>query len=226
MNSKNILILLLSIATLLFLTLTLYFLNENIKAENSNRQLSAQVAIMAVKEFSYDLSKAMTGEKAPDVLCISPEGYEKYLSVLLNEQTVLIYRYIQVGGCRPCYEAQIELIQRVFQDSAQSVVILASYNSRRDFFVSIRGQQLGVPIYHIPIDAFTWQAERYSAPYFFVLHPNMRISNIFVPDERKPELTVRYLESIKRLLQCCKHPRNNAFHDCRSMCCGICCCSR
>ena len=201
MNSKNILILLLSIATLLLLFLTLYFLNENIKVENSNRQLSAQVATMAAKEFNYDLDKAMTGTKAPDVLCISPEDYEKYLSALLNGRTVLVYRYIQVGGCRPCYEAQIELIQREFQDSAQSVVILASYNSRRDFFLSIRGQELGVPIYLIPIDAFTWQAEELNTPYFFVLHSNMRISNIFVPDVREPELTVRYLESIRRLLQ-------------------------
>ena len=201
MNTKNILILLLSIATLLLLFLTLYFLNENIREKNSNRMLSSQIASTSVKISSHNLNTVMTGVAAPDILSTSPEGNENYISALLNGRAVLVYRYIQAGGCRPCYEAQIELIQEVFEDSPQSVVVLASYNSRSDFFISIRGQGLGVPIYHIPLDAFDWQVERYNAPYFFVLHPNMRISNVFVPHEREPELSRQYLESIKRLLQ-------------------------
>ena len=143
----------------------------------------------------------MTGTKAPDILSITQENSEKYLSELVSEGLILIYRYIQVGGCRPCYEEQIRLTQEIFTDSPQSVAILASYDSNRDFFISIRGKGLRVPIYHIPLNAFDWRVERYNAPYFFVLHPCLRISNIFVPNEREPELTIRYLESIKRLLQ-------------------------
>jgi len=93
MNSKSITITLLAIAVVLLLSLTLYFLNENVKIENSKRQLSGQIAMMSVKEFSFDLNKTMTGLKAPDVVCVTRDNDEKYLSELTNGRPILIYRY-------------------------------------------------------------------------------------------------------------------------------------
>lgn len=203
MNSKNIPIILLSITTVLFLILTLYFHNENIRAEHNKRLLSAQMATMSVKEFAFDLNKTMTGKKATDVLSVAQNGDEKYLSELMNGRSILIYRfrYVQAGGCRPCYEAQMQLIREVFSNSPQSVAILATYGSRRDFLISTRNNVSEIPMFHIPTGTFDWQFDALGAPYFFVLHPCMRISNIYVPDAREPELSRRYLESIKRLLQ-------------------------
>ena len=199
MNSKNLIIALLTAAVLL-LSLTLYFLNENIKTENSKRQLSGHIATLSVKEFSFDLNKTMTGRKATDVVCITRDDDEKYLSELINEKPVLIYRYTQ-AGCLPCYKEQIRLLQKVFQDTPERVAILSSYSERLSFLISVRDRSLGLPIYRISFDAFDWQLEEIGIPYFFVLHPCLRISNIFVPNKHKPELTIRYLESIKRLLQ-------------------------
>ena len=93
------------------------------------------------------------------------------------------------------------MIQEVFYSAHDLVVVLASYSSRRDFLISAQNHNLNSPLLLIPPNAFDWWFEQSNIPYFFVLHPNMRISNIFVPDERYPELTIRYLESIKRLLQ-------------------------
>jgi len=201
MNSKNILISLLTVATGLLLSLTLHFRNKSTAIENNKRLLSAQIATMSVKEFSFDLNKAMTGRKASDVVCVTQDNNEKLLSALLNGSPILIYRYTQVGGCRPCYERQIRLIQEIFKNSLQSVAILATYGSRRDFRISAGNNVSEIPMFHISADAFDWQFEQSGIPYYFVLHPCMRISNIYVPNEREPELSRRYLESIKRLLQ-------------------------
>ena len=202
MNSKSVTITLLAIAVVLLLSLTLYFLNENIKIENSKRQLSREIAMMSVREFSFDLNNTMTGLKAPpDVVCITRDNDEKYLSELTNGRAILIYRYMQAGGCRPCYEEQIRLLQEIFKNIPQSTAILASYSSRRDFRISARDNVSEILMLYIPSNAFDWQFEQSSIPYFFVLHPCLRISNIFVPNKHEPELTRRYLESIKRLLQ-------------------------
>ena len=142
----------------------------------------------------------MTGEKAPNTLCITQNGDEKYLSELMKEKLILIFRYTQISN-PSCYEEQIRLIQDIFKDIPHRVVILASYFEISDFLFSLRDRVLEIPIYYIPFDGFDWQAEGYNIPYFFVLHPCLRISNIFVPNKQKPELTIRYLESIKRLLQ-------------------------
>ena len=201
MNSKNVLITLLTIATGLLLSLTLHFRNKSTAIENSKRLLSAQMTTMSMKEFSFDLSKAMTGKKAPDIICVTRDDDEKYLSELFNGNPILIYRYTEVGGCRPCYERQIRLIQDIFKNIPQRVAILASYDSTIDFLISIRNKTAKTSIFYIPSNAFNWQFEQSGIPYYFVLHPCMRISNIYVPDEREPELSRRYLESIKRLLQ-------------------------
>ena len=126
-----------------------------------------------------------------------------FVQFVLKKCTICFgdYRYMQAGGCRPCYEEQIRLLQEVFKNIPQSAAILASYSSRRDFLISARDNVLETPIFHIPLGVFDWQFEQSSIPYFFALHPCLRISNIFVPNEHEPELTRRYLESIKRLLQ-------------------------
>jgi len=196
-NIKTVLI----ITTILFLALSLYFLNKKTKIENGKRQLFEQIATMSVKEFSFDLNNTMTGRKATNAVCVTQDNDEKYLPELLKGSPILIYRYTQVGGCRPCYEAQIRLIQEIFKYIPQSVAILATYNNKRDFFITARSNVSEVSMFHIPSNAFDWQFEELGIPYFFVLHPCFRISNIFVPNEHEPELTRRYLESIKRLLQ-------------------------
>lgn len=201
MISKNIITILLSITTVLFLSLSLFFLNEKTRIESRNRQLSEQIVTMSVKEFSFDLNKTMTGKKALDILRVTQNGDERYLSDLMNGSPILIYRYTQVGGCRPCYEAQIRLIREIFKDTPQRVVILASYQNIREFLFSARTIATEIPMFHISANAFNWQFEQFNIPYFFVLHPCMRISNILVPNEHHPELTRRYLKSIKRLLQ-------------------------
>ena len=200
MNSKNTLTLLLSIVTLLLLTFILYFLNENVKINNDNTRLYKQVTKFEIKEKSFDLNKKMTGRKISDVVCVTRNDDEKFLSELTNGLPILIYRYTQ-GGCLPCYEEQIRLIQEIFKDIPQQVVILSSYFDRFSFLFSMRDRDLDVSIFRIPFDTFDRQFEGLGIPYFFVLHPCLRISNIFVPNEHEPELTRRYLESIKRLLQ-------------------------
>jgi hypothetical protein len=195
MSGQNVKSMTLTVTTLLFLSLSLHFCNENTRKDNDKTYLNKQIAKLAVKELSFDLNKEMTGTKAPNTVCVSQRREEKHLSELVGGEPALIYRYTQ-QNCTPCYEDQIRLLQEIFRDSPRSVKILSSYQNR-DF---VRNRGLEIPFYHIPFTAFDWQVERYNVPYYFVLYPNMKISNIYIPNEHEPELNRQYLEGIKRFL--------------------------
>ena len=129
MKFKNVILLLFTIAIAVLLSFVLHFRNQSTTLQNTNRFLSNQIAIMSIKETSFDANKAMTGLQAPDVVGVTRDNEEILLSDLLNNNPILIYRYTQSGGCRPCYEAQIQLMQEVFKEIPHRAVILATYNT-------------------------------------------------------------------------------------------------
>jgi len=57
-----------------------------------------------------------------------------------------------------------------------------------------------LPIFKIPQDAFNWILEDYGKPYYFVLHPDLTVSDIYIPDNAFPELNKQYFERVKKLL--------------------------
>ena len=61
-------------------------------------------------------------------------------------------------------------------------------------------QKIKIPTYFIPSDTLNWKAEESGKPYYFVLHPDMKISHIYVPDKNFPEQNKHYLEGVKRFL--------------------------
>ncbi|MDR1743292.1 MAG: hypothetical protein LBR48_05660 [Dysgonamonadaceae bacterium] len=60
--------------------------------------------------------------------------------------------------------------------------------------------KIDLPLFRISQNAFNWIAEDYDNPYYFVLHPDMTVSDFYIPDKAYPELTQQYLSNIKKLL--------------------------
>ena len=46
---------------------------------------------------------------------------------------------------------------------------------------------------------YDWYVEQLEMPYYFVLHPDKKASDFFVPDKSQPQLTESYFKSITRL---------------------------
>ena len=199
MNFKKSIIALLIVTVLSFLTLTLFFYNENMRKDSDKSDLQGQIAKLEIKETNFVLNIEMIGEKVSDILCVAQSGDGKYLSELMNGKTILIYRYTH-SHCAPCYEEQIYLLQEIFKDFPQVVGILSSYLNRMDFLLFMRGKTLEVPIYQVSFNSFDWIMEDYDVPYYFVLHSDMKISHIYIPNKAYPESNKQYLEGVKRFL--------------------------
>ena len=56
---------------------------------------------------------------------------------------------------------------------------------------------------------YEWYVEQLEVPYYFVLHPNKKASDFFLPEKSKPDITDSYIKSIAR---------SQLFHACRILC--------
>ena len=146
-----------------------------------------------------NLNYQMTGLIAPDVLCEEWKNETKPLSELVNLKPLLIYRYTELH-CNTCYETEIEALKEEFSDTSNLVSIICSYHIERNFTLFKRMNEIKIPLYRIAMDTLKWPAEKYSNPYYFILHPDMKISHVYVPNKAYPEINRQYLKSVKSFL--------------------------
>jgi len=201
MKSIKTILLIVACATIIFLSF--YLLNNMLEIKHEQARVFELNAKMQMKnEFYYlnfDINNQMTGKNAPNIFCFENRNKENYLSELVQEKSLLIYRYTH-KDCNTCYESEIQSLQEVFKDSIELTSILCSYYAIKDYLAFKKMVKVKTHIYHISFGAFDWIAEDCNKPYYFVLHPDMKISHVYVPSQEFPEYNKHYLEIIKRLL--------------------------
>ena len=202
---KDVKSFLLLLACTVILFLFFYFPNKITDKDNAYRLLSELTAETQMKKdvyyFNFEINNKMTGMKAPDVLCseTKKDPKDKYLSELVCQKPLFIYRYTDIN-CNTCYEAELKALQEEFASTSELTTVLCSYRVDQKFVAFKRVNQIKLPLYRIPSDAFDWAVEGYNEPYYFILHPDMKISHIYVPNNDYPELNKQYFEGVKRFL--------------------------
>lgn len=185
---------------IMLLLLSFYLLNQKQKSTLAQITLSNFVSNLQVKEDFYQtnfkVGNDMNGLYAPDIECLE-SYYTKKLSELVKEKPVLICVY--KVECNTCKKNELNELQEVFQNIPGSVYILGSYLIRRQIYVYANEQQINISVLGISPDSFDWKAETYNQPYFFILHPDMKISHVYFPSKEYSELNKQYLEGVKRL---------------------------
>ncbi len=164
--------------------------------EREEERINKEMDFLKMNE---DLNEKLTGISVQNVHCEDEEQNQHVLSELVLQKPVLVYRYSELN-CNTCYETELTSLQHFFANAHDKVVILCSYQIRKYFTIFKKMNQIVLPIYRIPQDAFSWILEDYNAPYYFVLHPDLTISHIYIPDKVFPERNRQYLESVKWFL--------------------------
>jgi hypothetical protein len=150
-------------------------------------------------ESNYKYNSKMDGLKAPDIICRSQNNEEKLLSLFVKDKPVLIFRQVD-KICISCKSEDIKILFDFIKKNTTSAVILCASHQREDIDILIKQKMVEIPVYDISSNAFNWNLDDGYNPYYFVLHPDMKISNIYVPGKSFPEMNKAYLESVKRLL--------------------------
>ena len=201
---KDFKIILLVLLCNVILLLSLYFSNKISEMKQTQKQISEFASKIQAKEDFYSINfvfnSKMTGIIAPNILCTEDNKKdEKLLSEIVKNNSVLIYRYVDTN-CNVCYEEELKNLQKGFADAPQLTTIITSYQSDVKFKFFRRNNKITFSLYRVIPNAFNWNIEDHNKPYYFILHPDMKISHIYMPDKDYPELNKQYLEGVKRFL--------------------------
>ncbi|WP_106830314.1 hypothetical protein [Parabacteroides pacaensis] len=189
MKTKNIILLL-----VVFFTGLLYLINQKEESNNYTPitvQSNQADSIDFYKQF-FDLNNKFTGLEIPR------EITDKHRDIVKNKP-VLIYRYSHLD-CSLCIEKNVKFLKDIFKEQDSCIYIFSFYYSQKDMYAFKKMNKLSFPILNIKFNKDEFPIEEYNTPYFFVLYPNRKISNIYIPDEQFPFLTEKYLRNIKSLL--------------------------
>jgi len=196
-KNKTILLITISACSLVFVFYTLNKM-QNLKHVH-NTLMDVYSDLQRKEEFyyhNYKLGYRMDGLSA-DISYID-YSHSKNISELSKNKSVLVCMYKIT--CRACGKDELNEMYDVFKDYSEAVYILCSPLIQRELYIYTKQNQINIPVFSILSDSIDWIAEEYNKTYYFVLHPNMRISHIYFPDKQYPELNKIYLEGVKRLL--------------------------
>lgn len=110
----------------------------------------------------------------------------------LNQAPVLVYRYTELN-CQECIVFGMLKLKDIKTDN---VVLLSHYH---DFYLfktqskALNGNEFS--IYNV---SDIMELDTLNVPYYFLLHKNKIVSDVFIPDKMFPEITKNYLEIIKQ----------------------------
>jgi hypothetical protein len=177
--------------------------NDTAKQEVVPQEKYSQVNEFSTKKKAFlkqnkDLNEKLVNVSVPEIVC-QDDSSEYKLFDLASKESILVYKYSELN-CNACFEAELATLHEVFEAENDKVVILCSYWKKKHFTIFKKVNNIKLPIFRIPQDAFSWELEDYGVPYYFVLHPDGRISDIYVPEKIFPELNRQYVENTKLLL--------------------------
>ena len=198
MKRRNFLILIV-LAFLACISIYFFIQNRQIAIENDQNLQEKREKIAEIKKMNDELNEKLSKIVIPDIIGVDGDSVSHHLSDLVSLKPKLIFRYSELH-CSYCYDAELALLKEYFPEEEQNVAILCSYQQRRHFLDFISKNDIKLPIYRIYQEAFDWTLETYGTPYYFVLHPNLMVSHIYIRNNDFPELNRQYLRSVKRFL--------------------------
>ena len=183
---------------LLIISITLFFfiLNKQTEAKYSPEELDIELHFNRMNKY---LNEQLAHSSSQNIIIEDILSQQSLLSDLVSQSPILVFRYSELN-CSYCFETEILSLENIFAEVKQQIAILSSYRERRKFVLFNRNNRIEFPFFRIPQDAFNWILEDYGSPYYFVLHPDLTVSHIYIPDTTFPELNKQYLESVKKYL--------------------------
>lgn len=118
------------------------------------------------------------------------------VSSLMENKAILLFRFRETH-CDLCVNKFMDLLKEIPDDfPSQNLVVLCGYGNVHEYRTFVRKNNLRMPIFNIQ-EIPDLPIERKDNPYFFVLDAEMKIKNIFIPNENEPDGMNKYLTFIK-----------------------------
>lgn len=184
----------------LSLIIILFFLNNNMIENNEmlRKYNDDNVSYLYYCGLNMEFELSTKGDIVPDIVCVNRFD-TSYLSHFVQYNPLLIFRYSNLH-CKSCVEFANSILDSCFCNYYDKSIILYSSDFKQVDRAYKRVNKIKTNLYYVDKKMFYWEYEKYSDPYFFILYPNMKASDFFIPDPKYPEMTRMYIEGVKRLI--------------------------
>jgi len=128
-------------------------------------------------------------------------GEEVVLSKLLDNEYKIVFRYSEFT-CMDCIRKEMGNMKALSEKIGKNnILVLASFDNQRDFYINKRVNNIDLPIYNIPLKSLDNTIENFNIPYIFILDKDCSVSNIFLPYRDMPHLTEEYFKDIIKFFE-------------------------
>ena len=117
-----------------------------------------------------------------------------------NLKTPTLMLRIKETSCQSCIFNELDRVRDLIENGV-NCIILTTYNnpSIARKILCTKGCK-DVTFFNISYDCmYAWYVVQLEVPYYFVLHPNKKASDFFLPEKSKPDITDSYIKSIARI---------------------------
>lgn len=148
---------------------------------------------------NFDVNSSVGGMRISNIEC--KDKKQKYrIKDFISDKPLLVYRYTS-SDCSTCVHAMIDTLNSNFSDFSKNLLILPSFENEKEFYTFIKGEKILFPICLTEFKSFTWYPEAFGRGYFFLIDPNMNVSNFYMPDIKFPDISKEYLDGVKKIIK-------------------------
>lgn len=159
--------------------------------ESNNYQLNYQRNIMYFQLYSE-------GTKLNHLLLLKNEKADSLLINTITGSPKLVLRYSELN-CQSCVDAMLTQIQSNSNISNENILLLAYYKNPAYLYQFKRMNQLQLPVYSIKNTGLP--PDTLNLPYFYLLDKDLRVSNVYIPEEGDTAAVADYLRFAAKRLQ-------------------------
>lgn len=172
----------------------LYLSNNKLeKKQQSIREFENDICLV-----NYELNISNSGVKIPDMQLF----FDSLSNIMSSRKKPILVLRIKGYYCNTCIDSEFKSMEKMPEELKNNTYLFVSNLSRRLLKQSLKKHNLNLAHEEIPLNILEkYNFEKHEYPYYFLLHEDMRISHIFIPDKQFEDLTIRYFNSIKRWIQ-------------------------
>lgn len=142
------------------------------------------------------LQRVGEGEILKDIYVHSIKGDSMQFSQLLNDSEKIVFFFSEYS-CSSCYLLFMEKIIEMYEELKDKIVIIAGFESKRDFKIYMENKDIPFAIYRTKTN-FNIFPEYNDYPLIFLTNRNLTIDNLMIIDQSNEEYIDDYLMVINK----------------------------
>ncbi len=119
---------------------------------------------------------------------------------LSKSRPVLVFRYTELS-CNACVDVEMFNLTKYWNVKTNiHPIIMTSYEDKSNLYMFKRVNRVEFEMYNTLNSKLPIDVEEDNIPYYFVLYPNGKVDNVFIPDKTLPQFTDQYFKIIEKIV--------------------------